>query len=189
MLLCLPHCISEAALLIACIVVSDDLVICKQQEAFSKDRCFDLQGQQAWDGDQGTMRISACTQIQEGSPSSTAMQILGALLHYNELENVAPSPFPSSLWLSSLNRRVGVFDPWHATNSMPFTGALYNPTKSHAILQTKPNDGCIGGHFLAWAGDELCIDYIDVRQSRDQRQFELRCSATPGRAVRNNAER
>lgn len=44
--------------------------------------------QQAWDGDQGTMRISACTQIQEG--------------------------------------------------------------------------------------DELCIDYIDVRQSRDQRQFELR---------------
>ena len=26
------------------------------------------------------------------------------------------------------------------------------------------------------AGDELCIDYIDIRQGRQQRQFELRCS-------------
>ena len=95
----LCHYVHEAALLIACIVTSYQWWSCKQQEAFSKDWCFDKQGQQAWDGDQGTMRISACTQIQEGSPIFTAMQNLGALLRYNELENVAPWPFPSSLWL------------------------------------------------------------------------------------------
>ena len=48
-------------------------------ESFNKHQCAREKGQQAWDGDAQTMRVTACTQIQEGRLgvfSFSALQIL-----------------------------------------------------------------------------------------------------------------